>query len=84
MSRIQQALQKIQSFPGIPAKVMEQYILTGDRQLLKQIPSVQSSFSFDGKTLAEALAPLAEWTDQDRRLLHVIFARRSWTRSVSG
>ena len=76
MSRIQQALQRIQSFPGIPAKVMEQYILTGDRQLLKQIPSVQSSFSFDGPTLAEALAPLAEWTDEDRRLLHVLFARK--------
>ena len=55
---------------------MEQYVLTGDRQLLKQIPSVQSFFSFDGKTLAEALSPLAEWTDEDRRLLHVIFARR--------
>jgi hypothetical protein len=77
MSQIQQALQKIQSFPGTPAKAIEQYILTGDRQLLKQIPSVQSSFSFDGKTLADALAPLAEWTDEDRRLLHVLFARRT-------
>lgn len=75
MSRIQQALQKIQAFPGIPAKAMEQYVLTGNRQLLKQIPPVQSAFSFDGGTLATALAPLSEWTDEDRRLLHIIFTR---------
>ncbi len=79
MSRIQQAVQKLASVPGFPVKLTEQYILTGDRKCLSQIPPVWTGMwsSWDGKRLAEALAPVAAWTDEDRRVLHVLFARKS-------
>ncbi|MFI5458284.1 MAG: DUF4132 domain-containing protein [Isosphaerales bacterium] len=78
MSRVQQALQKLESLPGIPVKLMEQYILTGDRKFLSQIQPVKPNmWSWDGNVLAGALARIPDWTEEDRRLLHVLFARGS-------
>jgi Domain of unknown function (DUF4132)/HEAT repeats len=77
VSRVQQALQSIPTFPPVPVKLIEQYLLTGDRKLLSQIESSeQGPLSWDGKALAAAVAPLADWTDLDRRAVHVLFAMR--------
>ena len=60
----------------MPVKLMEQYILTGDRTLLAQVlPAKIGRWSGDGDLLAGALAKVSDWSDEDRRLLHVIFAR---------
>ena len=76
MSRVQQALQKLGSISGVPVKAIEQYILTGDQKVLSQIPPAKPGmWSWDGNALAGTLGRLPEWTDEDRRSLHVLFAR---------
>lgn len=76
MTRVQQALEQLGRFPGFPQKLIEQYILTGDRKALSQIqPAQNGGWSWEGTVLAKALAPLRDWTDDDRRVLHVMFAR---------
>ena len=76
MSRVQKALQSLPSTSAIPVKLMEQYIQTGDRKLLAHIPPVKTgTWSWDGNVLCGALARASEWTEEDRRLIHVLFAR---------
>ncbi len=69
-------IQNIPTQSAVPVKLIEQYVLTGDRKLLDHIPPVKSgTWSWDGHTLSGALARVSEWTDDDRRLIHVMFAR---------
>ena len=69
-------MESIPPSSNVPVKLMEQYILTGDRTLLAQVPSVKTgTFSWDGHLLAGALARVADWTEEDRRVLHLMFAR---------
>jgi uncharacterized protein DUF4132/HEAT repeat protein len=77
MSRIQQALRELKSAPQspIPINAIEQYLRTGDGKTLAQFkPAKQTGWSWNGYVLAEALGQPPNWTEEDRRLLHVLHA----------
>src|SRR5215831_15914064 len=75
MTRLKEALKNIQSYSKLPLKAIEQYIRTGDEKFLTQIkPSRRSDREWEGYALAGALSAFADWTEEDRRLLHVLHA----------
>jgi hypothetical protein len=75
MTRIQKALKEASPYSQLPTKAIERYVQTGDAKLLSQLkPSKQSSWWWQARGLVEALAPLEDWTDEDRRLVHALFA----------
>jgi hypothetical protein len=74
MSRIYSALQ-LHSGTRVPVKAIEQYIRTGNEKVLAQLkPVQQKGWSWEGTVLAGALGKAGDWTDEDRRLVHVLHA----------
>lgn len=77
MSRIYSALQQLLSGARLPIKAIEQYVRTGDEKILAQIkPAPQTGWSWEGGALAAALGKSGSWTEENRRLVHVLHALR--------
>lgn len=73
MSRIQFAFKRLQTNQKLQA--MELYVLGNDPAALTTIPRNRSTgWSHEGYVLADALTPMSQWTDQDRRLVHAMAA----------